>query len=627
MCGFTVYAGTGSKREQLEASLAAIAHRGPDAQSAREWAFGDGRQVGLGHARLSILDISSAGDQPMISADGQIAMVFNGEIYNHQALRASMPEHVFVGHSDSEAVLEYYRRTGVGGLPDVRGMFTIAFLHLDSGKLVVARDALGVKPVYYAHTDDGVVFSSEVRGLAPFLGAAPTVSRDALFEFLNCGFVYEPQTGLEGILKVPAGCYAEIEGQTLVIKRFFSLEQATRGAQFSPSQIETAVTSQLESDVKLGVFFSGGLDSSIIAAYARKDNLFAANDAAEVAASGMVDDAPFARAIAAQLGLNFEAVQLPAMANDPASFLASVEAVAEGTEELISDFTYIASQTLARSARSSGYKVMLSGMGGDELFLGYPRYRVLAGSAAFGLAAALLRVPGVRTLARARPSLAKKVDRFIAYFDEPQFPLAYARLLGYLNRAEIGALWRGDDYEAAAARFCARCDGMLTGFDDAPDVIKAMVLDYHGFLSHNLTVADKSSMSASLELRVPLLDQDLYCGYFGALRNGREPHKFGKVRLRELLYAMVPKALIDRPKTGFNPPLDDKIGALGEARIVEQLRSGALGEHVHMAAAEAIVRAHFSGASNNTYKIWQLLYLSCWLRGKTAGRQSTASQS
>lgn len=620
MCGFTVYTGNGNQQGQLAASLERIAHRGPDARSAREWTFGDGRHVGLGHARLSILDVSAAGDQPMISSNGQIAMVFNGEMYNHQALRAHMPDHVFVGHSDSEAVLEYYQRTGVDGLSRLRGMFTIAFLHLDSGRLVVARDPIGIKPVYYARTKDGVAFSSEIRGLAPFLDQPPRVSRDALFEFLNCGFVYEPHTGLEGVAKVPAGCYAEIEGQSLVIKRFFALEEATRGGHFAPADVAAAVTSQLEADVKLGVFFSGGLDSSVIAAYARKDSLFAANDPAEVAASGMVDDAPFARAIAGHLGLAFDTVQLPAMANDPASFLQSVQEVAAGTEELISDFTFIASQALARSARASGYKVMLSGMGGDELFIGYPRYRLLAGGAAFRLAAALLRVPGLRSLAGRRPALAKKVDRFMAYFDEDRFALAYARLLGYLNGDEIRALWRGADYDAAAARFSQRCEAMLSGFERAPDLVKAMVLDYHGFLSHNLTVADKSSMSASLELRVPLLDQDLYCGYMGALRSGQESPRFGKVRLRELLYSMIPKALIDRPKTGFNPPLDDKIGGLGEAAILGQLRDSTLGEHISLPAAEAIVRAHFVGTSNNTYKIWQLLYLSFWLRGKAAGR-------
>lgn len=624
MCGFTVYTGVVSKQEQLEASLERIAHRGPDARSTREWEFDSGLRAGLGHVRLSIIDTSAAGVQPMISSNGKIAMVFNGEIFNHQALRMQMPDHAFVGHSDSEAVLEYYQRTGVDGLRDLRGMFTLGFLHLDSGRLVVARDPIGIKPVYYARSADGFAFSSEIRGLDPFLAQAPGVSRDALFEFLNCGFVYEPHTGLQGIEKVPAGCYVEIVGQSLSVKRFFSLELATRAGAFDDAAVGTAVASQLEADVKLGVFFSGGLDSSVIAAYARKDNLFAANDAAELKSSGMVDDEPFARAIAKHLELDFAAVQLPAMADDADSFLRSVQAVAEGTEELISDFTFIASQALARSARASGYTVMLSGMGGDELFIGYPRYRLLIGGAGFRMVSALLRVPGVRALVRSRPAFAKKVDRFTAYFDEQQFALAYSRLLGYMNREEIRQLWRGADYDETAARFVARSDGMLAGFEGASDLVKAMVLDYHGFLSHNLTVADKSSMSASLELRVPLLDQDLYCAYFGAVRSGQEAPKFGKVRLRELLYRMVPRTLIDRPKTGFNPPLDSKIAGLGQARILQELRGGALGQHIELATAERIVREHFAGASNNTYKIWQLLYLTYWLRGKTVAAVTAA---
>jgi asparagine synthase (glutamine-hydrolysing) len=624
MCGFTVYASVGSKQEQLEASLARIAHRGPDARSTREWQFEDGLHAGLGHVRLSIIDTSSAGEQPMISSNGKIAMVFNGEIFNHKALRAHMPEHSFVGHSDSEAVLEYYQRTGVDGLRNVRGMFTIAFLHLDSGRLVVARDPIGVKPVYYARSADGFAFSSEIRGLAPFLTEAPSVSRDALFDFLNCGFVYEPHTGLDGIAKVPAGCYVEIEGQSMSVKRFFSLEKSTRSGEFHDAAVGDAIASQLEADVKLGVFFSGGLDSSVIAAYARKDSLFAANDAVELKSSGMVDDEPYARAIAEHLDMNFVTVQLPSTANDPEAFLRSVQAVAEGTEELVSDFTYIASQALAHAARASGYKVMLSGMGGDELFIGYPRYQLLLRGKAFGAISALLRLPGISALVRSRPAFAKKVDRFIAYFDEKQFPLAYARLLGYLNGDEVRQLWHGADHDEVAARFVRRCNDMLAGFEGASDLVKAMVLDYYGFLSHNLSVADKSSMSASLELRVPLLDQDLYCSYLGAVRNGHEAPRFGKVRLRELLYRMVPKSLVERPKTGFNPPLDSKIAGLGEERIVKELRAGALGEHVELAAAERIVRAHFAGASNNTYKIWQLLYLTYWLRDKTVAGTTTA---
>lgn len=624
MCGFTVYVSVGSKQEQLEASLKRIAHRGPDARSTREWQFDGGRTIGLGHVRLSVIDTSSAGEQPMISSNGKIAMVFNGEIFNHKALRASMPEHAFVGHSDSEAVLEYYQRTGVEGLRNVRGMFAIAFVHLDTGRVVVARDPIGVKPVYYARSANGFAFSSEIRGLAPFLGEPAGVSRDALFDFLNCGFVYEPHTGLEGIAKVPAGCYVEIEGQSLSVKRFFSLEESTRTGKYDEAAVGNAVASQLEADVKLGVFFSGGLDSSVIAAYARKDSLFAANDAAEFKGSGMVDDEPYARAIAKHLDMDFATVRLPSAADDPDAFLRSVQAVAEGTEELVSDFTYIASQALAHAARASGYTVMLSGMGGDELFIGYPRYRLLMGGTSFRAVSTLLRLPGMRALVRSRPAFAKKVDRFIAYFDEKQFPLAYSRLLGYLSGDEVRRLWRGADYDEVAARFVGRCNAMLVGFDGASDLVKGMVLDYYGFLSHNLSVADKSSMSASLELRVPLLDQDLYCSYFGAVRSGAETPKFGKVRLRELLHRMVPKSLIERPKTGFNPPLDSKIAGLGERRILQELRTGPLGDYVKLGTAEQIVRAHFAGESNNTYKIWQLLYLTYWLRDKTPARRAAA---
>jgi asparagine synthase (glutamine-hydrolysing) len=140
-----------------------------------------------------------------------------------------------------------------------------------------------------------------------------------------------------------------------------------------------------------------------------------------------------------------------------------------------------------------------------------------------------------------------------------------------------------------------------------------MILDYYGFLSHNLMVADKSSMAAGLELRVPLLDQDLYCGYLGALRSGREPLVYGKQPLKKLLLSLLPRALVHRQKTGFNPPLDAKINTIGETRILQILRSGFMASVLNVSAAEAIVRRHFSNVENNSYKIWQLLYLSFWL--------------
>ena len=189
MCGISGYMAPVDRSSELDKSLLAIQHRGPDSSGKYTWGADSNQYVGLGHVRLSILDLSLTGYQPMVSCDDKLIMVFNGEIYNHQELRKCLPGYVFFGHSDSEVLLEYYRRFGTSGLPDLRGMFTVAFYEVDSCKLVLVRDQIGVKPLYYTHSDSGFFFSSEIRGLRPFLSSTPRVDHDALFDFMSCGFV------------------------------------------------------------------------------------------------------------------------------------------------------------------------------------------------------------------------------------------------------------------------------------------------------------------------------------------------------------------------------------------------------------------------------------------------------
>lgn len=613
MCGIGGYYAPEDKSGGLDQSLAAISHRGPDSNGKLTWCIDGQAYIGLGHVRLSILDITSSGHQPMLSFDGRLAMVFNGEIYNHQELRKRLPGHAFVGSSDSEVLLEYFRRFGTQGLSDLRGMFAVAFYEVGSRRLILARDQIGVKPVYYVQAGKAFYFSSEIRGLRPFMKYSPRVSREALFDFLSCGFVYEPHTGFEGVQKIPAGCYAVVEDGAVTLHRYFDIEKESRQGAFSDALVARAVERQLEADAKLGVFYSGGLDSSIIAAYARKPSLFASYTKDDIALSGAEGDEPYADAIAERLQLDVMKVPLGADHADAESVLDSMRAVAAGTEELISDYTYFASAELSKAARSNGFKVMLSGMGGDEVFMGYPRYRLLLGGIIYRILGLAAQSAWLRAILRGIPSIAKKVDRFAQFFSEKEFALRYSRLLGYFSQQELRALLGDAEYDGRAKAFVERADGLLKGFEGEPPVIQAMVLDYHGFLSHNLMVSDKSSMSVGLELRVPLLDQDLYCGYLGALRTGREPMVFGKRTLRELLLSLMPRSLVDRRKTGFNPPLDAKINTIGETRILDILHSGRLASVLHLAAAESVVRRHFAGTENNSYKIWQLLYLRFWL--------------
>lgn len=613
MCGISGYYSNEDKEDELDMSLVAIAHRGPDSNGKQIWRADGNSHVGLGHVRLSVLDISVTGFQPMVSIDRKLIMVFNGEIYNHKELRKRLQGHIFVGHSDSEVLLEYYRRFGTSGLSDLRGMFAVAFYEPELNKLVLVRDQIGVKPIYYSHSDKGFFFSSEIRGLRPFLGIAPNIDLSALFEFMSCGFVYEPHTGFENILKIPAGSYAVLQDGTLSLHQFFEIERESRQAEYSEQLVVHSIKRQLEADAKLGVFYSGGLDSTVVAAYAHKPCLFAQYKQSDFSLSGTENDEPYAEAIAERLKLDLRKVPLGFEHASVESILKSMQAVAAGTEELISDYTYFASAELSRAARAEGFKVMLSGMGGDEVFVGYPRYRLLIGGTFFRSLGIAIQWRWLRSILRRVPSVAKKVDRFAHFYSEKEFALRYARLLGYFSQQELRDLLGDTEYVNSAKKFVEKSNGFLKGFEGDSPVIRAMVLDYYGFLSHNLMVADKSSMSVGLELRVPLLDQDLYCRYLGSLRSGIETVVFGKQPLKKLLLSLLPRSLVHRRKTGFNPPLDAKINVIGEIRILQILRLGMISSVLNLSAAESIVRRHFDDVENNSYKIWQLIYLSFWL--------------
>jgi asparagine synthase (glutamine-hydrolysing) len=612
MCGVSGFVSEHNKSNEMCRSLLAIRHRGPDSSGTLVWGEAE-RFFGIGHVRLSVIDLSSSGNQPMLSRDKRVAMVFNGEIYNHTELKVQLDGHEFVGHSDSEVLLEYFCRYGVEGFSKLRGMFAAVFYELDSKRMVLLRDQIGIKPLYYKNAGRNFYFSSEIRGLLPFLTTSPSVSREDLFEFLSSGFVYEPNTGFEGIHKLPAGHYAIIENDGFTMQRYFSLEEESKKGEYSADLITRSIEQQLEADAKLGVFYSGGIDSSVIAAFAKRPCLFAQYSENEVSSLGRENDEPYADEIAKRLNINFEKISVEEGCSDADSIIASMRQVARGTEELISDYTYFASAKLSEAARERGFKVMLSGLGGDEVFVGYPRYRLLIHEKFFCTLGVVAQIGLVRNLLRHIPSVSKKIDRFASFYKEGAFSLRYTRLQGYFQQRELEEMLGKDEYESCANRFVDRCNIFLKGFESDSPLIRALILDYHGFLSHNLTVSDKSSMSVGLELRVPLLAQDLYCSYLGALRSGKEPITFGKSELKKLLLLRLPRLLIERKKTGFNPPLDGKISSIGELRILEILNSGMLNSLLNGAVAEMIVRRHFAKQENNSFKIWQLLYLSFWL--------------
>lgn len=613
MCGISFYYSKKSEfSDRLASSLEVTKHRGPDASGTFEIEYG-GAHIGLGHNRLSIIDLSDAGSQPMNKGD-YLSIIFNGEIYNHELLRENLKlnGYDFVGNSDTEVILNLYAEYGLESFSMLKGMFAIVLLDRKRGQLNVVRDSIGIKPVYITENDDGLFGCSEVKGLRKLANSKFDIDPDDVYEFFNNGFLYEPATGFKGVKKLMPGELLTVELSTgkFKYKKLISILDYSSNNSFE-STLRNAVLDQSVADVPLGIFFSGGADSSILASYSGDSDLFFAEYAADPSSDV---DKEYSKLIAKHLDKKLVTHQFDDSKFNVEMLIDQVRFVAKNTEELISDYTFWSTYQLSQAASNNGYKVMLSGMGGDEAFAGYPRYHVLQKHKLFKLLGPLFKLAfNLRFFPKA---LDKKFARLVSYTSERNWPVAYSRLLGYFSRNELTKLF-GDREEGLYFNYTQKLKRLFNEFDgDRGDKVKAgQFLDRRGFLSHNLIVSDKASMLASIELRVPLLDETI-------MREGILEKSFNlidskntKKPLKEVLSKLIPKKFIERPKTGFNPPLDSLINNLGKTRLTHELAE--INHFVSPSFAAELVEEHFSGKENNSYKIWQLLYFKFWLQDQS----------
>ncbi len=610
MCGVgLLISPTSISDDSLTNCLAALRHRGPDDEGLYIHR-GDTRSVALVHTRLSILDLSARGHQPMRTPSG-IYVSFNGEIYNESSLRDQLKRagHVFSSGTDTEVILKAYEQDGVRSFAMLRGMFAFALLDTRTQRCYLVRDRLGIKPFYYSNLNGKFAAASEIRALRALSGFPLVPDENDIYEFFNQGFLYEPRTGYKDVRKLLPGSFCEIDINT---GECTNTLYATPSDDPQPERrldelVLNSVADQQRADVKTGVFFSGGLDSTVVAIGASNAPLLFAEYEAD---SRSDSDRRYALRIGEHLNKTVQIVQLGKLSADPAAIMASVDIVAKNTEELISDYTFWATYQLALRAREAGFKVMLSGMGGDEVFGGYPRYRL------FGLYRMLrkIRYP-LRCLSNRGlypESFSKRFDRLVSFAEECDLIHAYMRLVGYFSRAELQSLFRDfSDREAIySCRLRRICDDVGRRGLDPLRMVRE--IDLKGFLAHNLMVADKASMLAGLELRVPFLSEDVVSTAL-RLPPGRLLSKSRtKLPLHRLAATRVPPALLSRPKVGFNPPLDNMINFLGRKRIESEL-DGGLPENINRSAVFDTVAAHFEGGRNNTFKIWQLLYFGRWM--------------
>ncbi|WP_330728429.1 asparagine synthase (glutamine-hydrolyzing) [Burkholderia multivorans] len=631
-------------RGTLARMTASLAHRGPDAQGL--W-VDPAAGIALGHRRLAIVDLSVHGRQPMASACGRYVMVFNGEIYNHRELRAQLERvgraPAWRGHSDTEVLLAAFAAWGVDAtLRRATGMFALALWNRESRVLTLARDRIGEKPLYYGRIGDALVFASELKALRAYPGFDGEIDRDALCLYLRHSAVPAPHTIYRGIRKLPPGTWIQFEHaqDTPRIRTYWALEHAIDAGHDEPfagtaaeavdrldTVLRQAVARQMEADVPLGAFLSGGVDSSAIVA------LMQAQSAAPVDTFTIgfheagYDEAGYAKAVARHLGTRH--TELYVTADHALEVVPKLPAI---YDEPFSDASQIPTFLVAELTRRH-VKVSLSGDGGDELFGGYTRYfltprlwrklhRVpaavrtrIAGALhalrpdhADQLAAVAQGAWGAGELRESPTRIGDRLHKLGHVMTADSRIGLYRLLMSSVHHPERIAL---AGHEPPTPLDTASAWPAHLSFAE-----QAMAIDTLTYLPTDiLTKVDRAAMAVSLETRMPFLDHHVVEFAWRLPASLRLPEGQSKALLRRLLDRYVPTELIDRPKQGFCAPIDHWLrGALRDWADALLQPSRLRDEGFFDAAAvERLWRQHQAGRMNWQHQLWTVLMFQAWL--------------
>ncbi len=618
MCGIfgAVWSGeeVALSRESLVRCTRAMTHRGPDDEG---YHLGPG--VALGHRRLSIIDLSG-GHQPIYNEDGTLCIIFNGEVYNYQPLRADLVRagHIFRTSSDTEVILHAYEEYGQDCLAKFRGIFAIAIYDKRTGELFLGRDHLGVKPLYYREVRGGVLFSSEIK---PILEACPSrVEYDPgmVDFFLSLGYTPNPHTFFRDVKKIPPGAFARVRGGKIQIQKYWSLESlpAARVEPF-PESLRTlksllrdSVELQLVSEVPVGVFLSGGLDSSAVVAVMRQ------LDVGEIKTFSVgykdfrdVSELSFAKKVSAQFGTKHFEFHL-----EFGEFFHSIETMLEFSEEPLVESAAIALYHLARLARTEA-TVLLSGEGSDEIFAGYPIYPRMKTLERMSRVAALLPGKFVERL-RERLYLTEKQEKYIDWISVP-FEARYKTVPNDVTTTIRNEMYTSEFREFAGTRVEEFFRKELEEGPEGSPLSRMLRLDTKYWLPDDLLLkADKMTMAASIELRVPFLDPRLVEFANSLPDRYKLRGRAGKYILKKAMEGILPDEIIHRAKKGFPVPIRQwfKEGLHEETREIllsEKFLSRGI---IRREYVDGILRSHRSGKEDHSRRIFSLLTLEMWMR-------------
>lgn len=602
-----------------------LAHRGPDGSGRYTNSVGAG-EVHLGHRRLSIIDLSETGAQPMV-AEG-LALTYNGELYNAPQLRRELEAagDRFRGTSDTEVLLRAWRRWGVDCLPRLRGMFAFAVFDERTGEVTLVRDQLGIKPLFYVRRGAGVAFASELKALANELGDL-TVDNAAMVASLLYYWVPDSRCAYQEAEKLPPGSWLRVRPNGAVDRgTFWSLRDVAAEAQEVSdvdlgAVIEESTKAHLLSDVPVATFLSGGLDSSYLTALAARHQPgisaytigFRAEDAKFEA---MPDDLKYARVVAEKFGIDLHEIEIAP------KVLELLPKMTYHLDEPIGDPAAINTFLICSAARDAGVKVMLSGMGADELFAGYRKHLANKLALQYQRVPGALRRPVQSVVDRLPVATAKRgyrsvrfAKRFLSFAELPE-ETAFRRSYTMYDRAELTSLLnpdlRGTVDEVLTEHADTYHDNQLSDF-----VNRMCLADARMFLPGlNLAYTDRASMAASTEVRVPFVDVEVVKAAFAIPGREKIVRRQGKMALKKAAESILPNEIVYRPKGLFSAPLRAWMSRDLAPLVREVVNDGLLVRNgiLQREALQRLVDEDASGQQDRSKHLWHVLTLEHWYR-------------
>lgn len=608
-----------------------LKHRGPNAVGVHQERY-QNQFVFMGHNRLSIIDLSASGNQPMATDDGQIHLIYNGEVYNFLELKNQyLQRHKFKSKTDTEVLLRLYEQLGISFVNKLNGDFALAILDKKRGKFFLIRDRLGVKPLYYSFREDALIFGSEIKALLAS-GAPYSLAEKNIQQYFVFKYVPGHETLFRDIYRVKPGHYLEYDclRRTLAEREYWRLQKRADYEKLSYTEAKNvlyelladAVQIRLIADVPVGNFLSGGMDSSTIAFFLKNNpaitHYCAQKKKSDLALEGTSDDFHYASKLASVWNLNL----LPISIDSDTLDLNAIRTTLHYSDDLIADGSQIPAFLITRESKKTS-TVILSGMGGDEIFLGY------AGHLMTLISQYLDKVPwGFRHLLAGFfaslwqgkgqfKSLRRYLHKLGKYYGYPNYKYALYGLVGDFKNSRLVCKNIADTDHAMLASY----------FPSGADPFESIThFELDNFLVKNLHYLDRMAMANSVEARVPFLDHRIVELAFSRKRTDKLANTFtAKKILKETFASKLPDYIIKRKKAGFGMPLRSILSA--QKKIDQLLDKDFLYDldFFNMAHIKNIIQNHHSGREDNSSIIYALICFQEWYKMHIHGGTSCSN--